>query len=560
MIDKAIFPLGAAINERTGLAKEPGVPQTGPGSSLLGTLLCARPAPLGTMDGSNQNVELNFTGPPGSASGIYFALVPFLEKNGFKVVKVDEWISVTPEHQQYYSMVTEQKRQLEGVIKTGLASAAQAVADASLAEHDLRKYREILDYFKEGEGTAEKKGSEHSLRAMFIDQVDVHTGDGVSLRSVVQRWPTIIADFMKLSGGEDAIEKVETKLKGISKAEAVILTTKNKLFIEWKNMFKGAAMERYGQLKSMSDSRKKTVEEYRNWLKPYIARFKAMKLGHESMEGILASAKTPYELAGQASFANKMVLWAWKAYTPSEFRKPSIESTYSVKIADDFIVNNIIKDKNVGLASEKFYPRLNEKTTKKDKNGNVIESTVADDMIGEIISDSYWKGDNGLDKNSHYYVFFEIDVMRLGSKIPAYEMEDITFSVKAYMLSQNVMLVKMLELKLREKEIEKYFDQILGLGQEKAAEVEYPELSGKKEEKKKEPVINIDLGLKKYTDGIGNVAGKMFSGLNLPLMFSKRGYYARDFQDTVVEFFLKPMGTDYFGPVKGFIMDQMKIE
>lgn len=570
MTDKPIFPLGVKP-EPNGFSKIAGIPAIAKDSPLLGLALCANPAPLGTYDGSNQNIELNFTGPPGSASGIYFSLVPFLEKNGFKVVKVDEWISVTPEHQQYYQLVTQQKQQLEETVKRGLASAAQAVADASLVEHDLRKYREILDYFKEGVDNGEKKGSEHSLRAMFIDQIDVHTGDGVSLRSIVQRWPTIIADFMKLSSGEDSIEKTETKLKGISKAEAVILTTKNKLFIEWEKMFRDAAAERYDQLKAMSESRKKTVDEYKNWLKPYIARFKAMKLGHESMGGILASAKTPYELAGQASFMNKISLWAWKAYMPSEFRKPSTETTYTIPIADEFAVNNFIKDGKVGLANEKFYPYLNGPSKKHpdDKTKN-----LADDMIEEVLSG--WNDENKLDKSSYYYVFFEIDVDRLGAKIPGYEMEDITFTVKAYMLSQNVMLVKMLELKLREKEIEKYINQILGLQEEgkSAAREDYGEIFGEPE--KKEPAfLNFGIGKawKGYSEGAGKLfkgmdsffgsagrgAGKMFSGLGLPLMFAKRGPYVRDFQDTVVEFFLKPMGTDYFGPVKSFIMDQMGV-
>ncbi len=568
MIDKPVFPLGVVKNPKTG-EFPPGVPGTGPGNPLLGTLLCAIPAPPGTFDGSNQNVVLNYTGPPGSATGIYFGLLSFLEKNGFTVRKVDESISVTPEHQQYYNMVVEQKRQLEGVIKTGLASAAAAVADASLVEHDLRKYKEILNYFKEGVNVGDKKGDEHSLRAMFIDQVDVHTGDGVSLRSIVQRWPTIIADFMKLSSDENSIEKVEGKLKGISKAEAVILTTKNKLFIEWEGMFKGAAMERYNQLKSMSESRKKTVEEYRNWIKPYLGRFKSMKLGHESIDSIVGGAGNAYELAGQASFYNAITLWAWKAYMPAEFRKPSTESTYFVPVADPFIVNNVIKSEKTGLANKDYYPQLNEKL-KDPKTGEELKETKADKLIKEFVDN--WKG-NGLDSNSHYYVFFEIGIERVGGKMPGYEFEDITFTVKAYMISQNVMLVKQLELKLRDKEIENYFNQILGLGNEKAFEKDYPDLTGKKEEPKIEPLFKIDFGLGKSMEGVGKFfkqldaffgavekgSGKIFAGLNLPLVFAKTGPYARDFNDTIVEYFLKPMGQDYFGAVKGFIMDQMGI-
>ncbi len=572
MIDKPFFDLCVPKHDNTGLAKRAGVPDISRGSPIMGLAFCAGPQ-TAEKEGSNQYANLDFTGPPGSATGIYFSLLSFFANNGFIVRKVDEWISVTPEHQQYYNMVVEQKRQLEGAIKTGLASAAQAVADASLVEHDLRKYKEILNYFKEGLSKGGKKGNEHSLRAMFIDQVDLHTGDGVSLRSIVQRWPTIIADFMKLSSEDDSMEKVEARLKGISRAEAVILTTKNKLFIEWGKMFKGAAMERYDQLKSMSESRKKTVEEYRDWLKPYIARFKSMKLGHESMGRILESAKSPYALVGQASFVNGITIWAWKTFAPQEFRKPSIESTNTVPIADRFAVEHFIKDKDVGLA--KLYPQLNDKTKKIDKKTKAeVESTKADDMIEHLVEKEWTKEktkENGLDPESLYYILFVIEITRTGGKTPGYEFENAEFKVKTFLVSQNVMLAKMLELKLREQEIENYFNQILGISGKDAFKSDYPELAGKEE--KKETGIKIDLGIGKHLEGVGKFfrgvdsffaalgggAGKLFSGLNLPLMFSKPGPYVRDFADTATSFFMGQSGPDYFGPVKSFLMEQMGI-
>lgn len=569
MIDKEFFQLCVKKNDKTGFAEKPGVPDISRFSPIMGRAFCAGPETAEKV-GSNQFAVLDYTGPPGSATGIYFSLLSFFSNNGFKTRKVNEWISVTPEHQQYYNMVVEQKRQLEGVIKTGLASASQAVADASLVEHDLRKYKEILDYFKEGVGKGEKKGNEHSLRAMFIDQVDVHTGDGISLRSVVQRWPTIIADFMKLSSGEDSIEKVENALKGISKAEAVILTTKNKLFIEWEKMFKDTAADRYNSLKSLVASRKKTVEEYRDWIKPYLARFKSMKLGHENIGGVLESAKTPYELAGQASFANGITIWAWKNFMPSEFRKPSVESIYKVPIADKFAVDHFIKDEKVGLACNSFYPQLRNKL-KDPKTGEELEATVADKMIEDIVKKE-WTKENGLDPDSLYYILFIIDINRTGGKMPGYEFEGAEFNVKTFLVSQNVMLVKMLELKLREQEIENYFDQILGISDKDAFKSDYPELAEKKEEKK-DSAIKIDLGLGKYAESagsffrgmdaffaaIGNGAKRLSSGLNLPLLFAKPGPYVRDFADTATAFFMGQSGPDYFGPVKSFIMDQMKI-
>jgi hypothetical protein len=162
--------------------------------------------------------------------------------------------------------------------------------------------------------------------------------------------------------------------------------------------------------------------------------------------------------------------------------------------------------------------------------------------------------------------------MRAGGKQPGFEFEDITFNVKAYMLSQNVMLVKMLELKLREKEIEKYIDQILRLQEKSAVRKDYKEIFAEPEKEK--PAFNFGFGFGKQMEGAGKFfgdmdrffagfrkgAGKLFSGLGPQLMFAKRGPYARDFSDTIVNLFLKPMGADYFGPVKGFLMDQMGIK
>jgi len=72
---------------------------------------------------------------------------------------------------------------------------------------------------------------------MFIDQVDINLPEGVSMRSIAPRWPTIIADFQQLSDEEDTTEKIKKKID-VSKAEAVILATKVRLFKKWKKNVK----------------------------------------------------------------------------------------------------------------------------------------------------------------------------------------------------------------------------------------------------------------------------------------------------------------------------------
>ena len=146
----------------------------------LGKIVC-----LGPFEG---HTTLDLTAPPGVASGVYYGMVFQLGKWEFKVHKADEAIEVSPVHAQYYQLTLKQKEDLEAKIKSGLGQAAQAIGDFELLKHDERKYQEFLNYHESRD--------EHSLRAVFIDQVDVHNGD-TGLRQIVQRWPTIIADFMR---------------------------------------------------------------------------------------------------------------------------------------------------------------------------------------------------------------------------------------------------------------------------------------------------------------------------------------------------------------------------
>jgi len=220
-----------------------------------GHAICATPFEAHTA--------IDYTGQPGSTTGLYYSLAFQLGKweyNG--VAKADEWIEVSPVHAQYYQLTQQQKTDLEGKIKTGLASTSQAIADMELLMHDLRKYKEFLNYFGYrtkrqidamskkkvfsgdddydelyiDDSDAKKRADGHSLRAVFIDQVDAHTGEAMALRSIVQRWPTLISDFMKLKDEDMDVDKVRKTLD-VSRAEAVVLVTKNKLFVEWKSLF-----------------------------------------------------------------------------------------------------------------------------------------------------------------------------------------------------------------------------------------------------------------------------------------------------------------------------------
>jgi len=158
----------------------------------------------------DQKVMMNATTPYGQGNLLYMLITYTMPKLHYNLEKVEEHMAVSPAYPEMYGRIVAKKREIEGQIKSGLASAAQAVADYELLKHDERKYREILDYFKYG------KKDEHVLRALFIDRIDAHTGEGYSMISMTKRWPTIITDFIRMSDVEkanrDNPDKIRKKL------------------------------------------------------------------------------------------------------------------------------------------------------------------------------------------------------------------------------------------------------------------------------------------------------------------------------------------------------------
>ncbi|MEM5804715.1 MAG: hypothetical protein QXU82_02610 [Candidatus Aenigmatarchaeota archaeon] len=557
-MDKPIFDFMKA-EKRAGKPKGTGIPLTEASSPYIGLYLATGPTkPPGMETKVNQTTELNMTAAPGVASALYYALVFQLPKWGYNVVKVDEWIEVSPTHTEYYQRTLSQKRELEATIKQGMASTAALVSDYELAKHDLRKYREILDYFE--------KKDEHSLRAMFIDQVDIHTdvqGQApVALRSIAPRWPTIVADFMKLSDKDVDPEGISKKL-GVSKAEGVVLATKNRLYVEWKKLFGEAAKERYATIKGMVEARKASVEEYREWLKPYITKFKMMKTGHETAFRRGSALSSFADVTGQKTFSNNVRLWAWKAFSAEEVHKPGVEKVgdFIHDPYDSYVRENLILNDKTGLAS--IYPwLLNRVPEKKFKKGEI--ECEADLMVEEIKKE--WKaGMHSLDPNQLYYIFFDIDVLRVGSVLPLGELEDITFTIRTYMLSQNIMLVKLLELKCRQKELEHYIDEMLGVRIEEKhiSEVikeEFPGMFGEKP-KKLTPLGELAKDWAKTVEefrGMFAPFGKVSLKEEHKRFFVKAGPYEREFKERLSKYYLTQAG-EKFGAIVGFIKGRMGV-
>lgn len=498
--------------------------------------------------------RLDATGPPGFTSGMLYSLSFQVRKWEYNIVKADEWIEVNPAHAQYYQLTHRQKEELEGRIKSGLASTSQSVADLELLMHDERKYREFLHYFgystfrelaeeakkkdyvespdddfidvNEDPQKAKKHADEHSLKAVFIDQVDANTGEGIAMRNIVARWPTLITDFMKMNNEDIDVNKVMKKLD-VSKAEAVVLVTKNKLYQEWKKLFGVEIKSRYNRIKELVKSRKKSVEEYRNWLKPTIARHRMVQEGLAS-EGRRAGLSTAFlKHENQALALSEIVMWVWKDTGPvSEFFKGGTEELAKLMAGVESGKSKLSPYDNWTKKNLIFHP----------EQGLIVKYPwITDEWVKKQLPTFYPPVNRWMLMNKPYYAFFIITMEKANIRMPTgAELEDGTFDVNAVFLSQNALFVKLLELKAKQEDMNRYVDELIGTG---PANVE-----GK--------VLKFDD--KDYLEPFK----KFFEWFSLDFAFRKDGPYERDFDDRYTKYYA-PSVMEKYRQITGFIKTKM---
>jgi len=406
----------------------------------LDTWTCKNLGRIVMLGPREAHTKLNLTAAPGGCSNVYYSLCYQLRKWEMWVQKASEEIEVSPAHAQYYQLTAKQKEELEAKIKSGLASAAQAVSDYELLKHDERKYQEFKNYYDTKD--------EHSLRAVFIDQVDIHTGDGISMRSIVSRWPTLISDFLRLTPDDTDPDKLKDRLK-ISKAEAVVLVTKNKLYNEWKTMFIGEVEGRLSRIRNLILSRETSIHEYREWLKPYVARFKMLEQAFETGSRRKEELTTFMRSGGQAVSTSRVRLWVWKDFQPIELKRaaPELMTEKPIDPYDNWTKQNVIFHPQWGLVTE--YPWI-------------IGRTASGKMWADEAAD--WIKKNWMLGHRLYYGFLEIICDKSNVRhADGHETEDGIWDVNGLVMSQNALLAKLMELKAKQEELERYIDRLLGI-------------------------------------------------------------------------------------------------
>jgi hypothetical protein len=533
----------------------------------------------------NERLILDLTTPHGVSSGNFIAFLFWLGRFGCHVVKVEENMEISPVHSQYYQLTIGQKQQLEGQIKSGLAGITTAVSDFELLEHDLRKYSDFMEIFEKIEkGRREKNNDlvmqgEQSLKAIFIDEVDAHTGEGIALRSIAPRWPTIIADFMKLDDEDFDPGKIGKKLQ-VSEAEGVVLSTKNKLYKQWKNVFVETVKGRYGRIMGLVRARKKSIDEYRNMLKPYIMRYRGINELGATPEGRQKLAAASWiNSKGQAVSLEFSTLWAYKPLHPADLFKAPVQAMvdkvsplsmpfpqeFKERIRKDMDAIKEAKLDKVTMHSSgvepldkwslQFVKYIEEEYKIKFSTVEILK--IREEFVDFCDKKSWY---------SPYYSVIEMKPNRTVIRMPdGTEIENLMIDkISLYLDSLNVMLARFFEVNAQEKEMENYIGEMLGevavtemqgklvsgiKSIDDIASGQFPGVYGKeipKEEGKKE---------KSKADKAKDTMKKFGFGM----MLVKPGPYETNFDDRITGPYFTEMAASMWSPVISFLKAEFKV-
>ena len=505
---------------------------------VVGKAMCASPREF--------MMVLDFTGLRGTGANIYNSLIFQVPKWGYYNRKVDEFIEVTPTYMDYYNITIAQKNKIEASIKQGLTSASQAVADYELLKHDLRRYNEVLSYFLQ----ASKTKDEHVLRSLFVDRVDAHTGEGYSMITMARRWPTIITDFIRMKSDHLDREIIKKELD-VTDAEATVLLTKNQLYREWKQFFLPTIKDRVARLEVLAESRKKSIDEYREWLKPYVARFKMIK--EKSQLRPAGDFSNPFMTPGfgQSQALTGVRLWMWRPFSvPQKFhaevmREETKKGGSIVKKRRGFMVDpydSIVKD---------WVPKIEE------RYGVTITPEEIDSVLKKAQAIPFAGAPPALDPKYLYYVFLDAKIFLSLIRTPppeGLESDNLMFlPLRTWVMSHNIVLLHLIEIYAREKAFEKSINTLIG---SKEAEEEWMERIEKEFNPTQAEVqrfASLKSGLSRTKKVTKPPLEKFF------YLFFKRGPYEPVFAERVTKMYLRGSGA-YFGQVTDYLMQKMGVE
>ncbi len=412
-----------------------------------------------------------------------------------KVFKVKESLYVSPTYQPYYQITIKQKEEIESYIRSQLAGIASLVNDYLLALHDKRKYEHFKNIFdkieklkKEGKNLKEE---ESKLRHIFIDQVDIHTGDFSLVNLARTRWPTLIADFLELeneTNPKEIIENLKKKNINISMAEAIVLAKKNLLYLSWKSDFEKIVKERYEEISKLVEMRRNSINAYKKLVAPYVKKLL-------SYQESVPSKTSFFKPASQMEALEETVYWIIKPVPFYFYPKPRIkyeidaETLGLTKTEIDCLTKKDLSEDEkdlkefLGVKIENKKVKVGEGLITKampiepslDRiirvgiqiiNENFgTNFTIADALKirQDLLAEEEKAGARETLRLSPYYAFIEVSVYRCVLRLPdGTTIEDFSGEVKPFLISQNLAILTLLQQKAIDEWYENQANLFLG--------------------------------------------------------------------------------------------------
>jgi len=345
-------------------------------------------------------------------------------------------------------------------------------------------------------------------------------------------------------------------------------------------MFIETVKGRYARIMGLVHARKKSIDEYRNMLKPYIMRYRSIKELGSTPQGrnVLQQLSWMYT-KGQAMSFELSTIWAFKHLTPGDLFKAPTQtlSEKSINVLalpfpqkfKERIKRDMEAVKAAGVDKTMTHPSGIEPLDKWalvflkyiEEEYKIKLSTVeilqARDTFVDLCSKKGW--------TSPYFSVVEIKPGRSVIRMPdGAELEDLMLDkVSLYMDTINVMLARFFEIKAQEKEMENYIGEMLGevaIGEmegkvvtsiksiDDIASGEFPRVFGAEVPEKKGKGMETDKAVKNTMKKIG-----------LNISFIKPGPYETTFEDRITGLYFTEMGSSVWNPVISFLKGEFKV-
>lgn len=242
--------------------------------------------------------KLTIEGQVGFPTNLYFSIVDYLSKRGYTVKKVKDWLEINP-RSPHHTELMRRRGALEQSIGRLLPSISDMRKEIELIKHDLRRLEEVEKHFEEED--------EHVLKSDFVDLVDRNLPEHLSLigLAVSGRFPTIVVDFYKVDS-EEAIKDLD-----IPQTEKSILKKKLRLYNYWKERYGKEMSQKVEMLKSERRSRKASLKNYKESLKPYLKAIYRFRSGESEYTGL----DDPALVEGYLTSVAGVKLACWRGIT-----------------------------------------------------------------------------------------------------------------------------------------------------------------------------------------------------------------------------------------------------